>query len=300
MKRQRVSRFGSLLVFALLFFLPSTCSTIFAQTIIGRDDFDGGGEYLSRDFSTVLGGGITAPGAEAGVFGIFDRNVNDWFADDSLIDPTDEFGVIRSTKTDSFLAFQNTPELVDFGDWVSVEWVFDVAGYTDLELSYDLAAMGGFAWLDKVHFFALRNSAGALSLVSRADGYTNVGTFPYSLENGSTFFLGNPLGFNDQIDNQFTNYSFRLPSGSDTLSVILSVEIKNEAAVVAIDNLVLTGVPPFVLGDCDQDGDVDFLDIAPFISILSAADYLEQADIDQNGVVNFLDIAPFIAILGSQ
>jgi len=55
----------------------------------------------------------------------------------------------------------------------------------------------------------------------------------------------------------------------------------------------------FLPGDCNLDGVVNFFDIAPFISILSAADYLAEADIDQNGVVDFLDIQHFIALLSS-
>ena len=55
-----------------------------------------------------------------------------------------------------------------------------------------------------------------------------------------------------------------------------------------------------VLGDCNQDDVVDFLDINPFIGLLAANTYLQQADCNQDGVLNFLDIAPFIAILSSQ
>ena len=56
---------------------------------------------------------------------------------------------------------------------------------------------------------------------------------------------------------------------------------------------------PILLGDCNQDGVVDFLDISVFISILSAGDYLVEADINKDEVVDFLDISPFIAILAS-
>ena len=55
--------------------------------------------------------------------------------------------------------------------------------------------------------------------------------------------------------------------------------------------------PELLLGDCNQDGVVNFLDIAPFIAILSAGEFLEQADTNEDGVVDFLDIAPFIALL---
>ena len=55
-----------------------------------------------------------------------------------------------------------------------------------------------------------------------------------------------------------------------------------------------------LLGDIDQNGVVDFLDISPFIAILSTGEFQAEADIDQNGVVDFLDISPFIAILAGS
>ena len=61
--------------------------------------------------------------------------------------------------------------------------------------------------------------------------------------------------------------------------------------------LTVTLVPNVLLGDCDLDGDVDFLDISPFLRVLTTASFLEQADCNQDGMVNFFDIAPFIAIL---
>lgn len=52
-----------------------------------------------------------------------------------------------------------------------------------------------------------------------------------------------------------------------------------------------------ILGDVNRDGIVNFLDIAPFIAVLSSGQFQDEADIDRNGVLNFLDIAPFLAIL---
>ena len=56
----------------------------------------------------------------------------------------------------------------------------------------------------------------------------------------------------------------------------------------------------FLLGDVNQDGIVNFLDISPFITRLSVGTFLAEADIDGNGIVNFLDISPFIVLLSSQ
>ena len=67
-----------------------------------------------------------------------------------------------------------------------------------------------------------------------------------------------------------------------------------------IDNVTLVAPEPVLLGDVNLDDVVDFLDISPFIAILSSGGFQAEADIDQNGVVNFLDIAPFIDILANQ
>jgi len=47
------------------------------------------------------------------------------------------------------------------------------------------------------------------------------------------------------------------------------------------------------------DGVVDFLDIAPFITLLSTGVFQAEADVDESGQVDFLDISPFIVILSS-
>ena len=54
-----------------------------------------------------------------------------------------------------------------------------------------------------------------------------------------------------------------------------------------------------LLGDCNQDGRVDFLDISPFINTLSSGVFLAEADTNQDGRIDFLDISPFIVILAS-
>jgi len=51
------------------------------------------------------------------------------------------------------------------------------------------------------------------------------------------------------------------------------------------------------IGDANVDGEVNFFDIAPFISILASGGYLAQADANQDEVVDFLDINPFIEVL---
>ena len=58
--------------------------------------------------------------------------------------------------------------------------------------------------------------------------------------------------------------------------------------------------PPFLPGDVNLDGAVDFLDIAPFIAALSTGVFQAEADIDRSGEVAFLDISLFIELLSVQ
>ena len=63
---------------------------------------------------------------------------------------------------------------------------------------------------------------------------------------------------------------------------------------------VTLGSHTIILGDANLDGEVNFLDINPFIGLLASNTYLQQADCNQDGVLNFLDIAPFITILSDN
>ncbi len=55
---------------------------------------------------------------------------------------------------------------------------------------------------------------------------------------------------------------------------------------------------PFVLGDVNNDGVVNNLDISPFVTLLlTFGDYNVRADINGDGLVNNLDISGFVALL---
>ena len=71
--------------------------------------------------------------------------------------------------------------------------------------------------------------------------------------------------------------------------------LDNEQLALNIFEFITT--PGTLLGDVNTDGVVDFLDIQPFIDLLSSETFQAQADIDGNGIVNFFDISGFIAIL---
>lgn len=73
------------------------------------------------------------------------------------------------------------------------------------------------------------------------------------------------------------------------------------AELTAATNLVtLISASAVTLADVNVDSAINFLDIAPFIALLSAAGFQDEADCDCSGTVDFLDIAPFISILAGQ
>ena len=71
---------------------------------------------------------------------------------------------------------------------------------------------------------------------------------------------------------------------------------------IDISNVTISfeGAGAFLLGDINRDGVVNFLDINPFIVLLTNSTFQAEADCNLDGVVNFLDISPWIDILTAQ
>jgi hypothetical protein len=50
-----------------------------------------------------------------------------------------------------------------------------------------------------------------------------------------------------------------------------------------------------LLGDLNLDGDVDGLDVDPFVEVLLSGPYQAEADMNEDQVVNALDVDPFVS-----
>lgn len=55
-----------------------------------------------------------------------------------------------------------------------------------------------------------------------------------------------------------------------------------------------------LLGDINQDGSVNLLDVDPFISLLGSGTYQKEGDMNGDGVVNLLDVDGFISALAGN
>ena len=55
-----------------------------------------------------------------------------------------------------------------------------------------------------------------------------------------------------------------------------------------------------IKGDVNGDGEVNLLDIAPFVELLTSGGFQAEADINMDGLVNLLDVSLFVALLSGD
>ena len=66
----------------------------------------------------------------------------------------------------------------------------------------------------------------------------------------------------------------------------------------AVDNILIQAeAGEFLLGDVNCDGNVDLLDVSPFVDLLINGGTNVKADINQDGFIDLLDVSPFVDLL---
>jgi len=132
-----------------------------------------------------------------------------------------------------------------------------------------------------------------VQLIAIADGRSFAANSIVRVSNGAGQLTGPTLA-----RHLYQTVIGRFTAGSTSQSIFIEPVVGGGPG---LSGIVVQAVPEieFLLGDCNQDGVVNFLDISPFIAIISAGDYLGQADVNEDGAVNLLDITPFIALLSS-
>ncbi len=121
---------------------------------------------------------------------------------------------------------------------------------------------------------------------------------------GSAFYIDS-----EQLDTLVPGEAFTITNRNMTLTGLLadgeqfSFDLNSEEPsnrYFFASDATLTVTLSFILGDVNLDGAVNFLDISPFLAILTRGSFQVEADIDRNNEVNFLDIAPFVRLLSEQ
>ena len=118
---------------------------------------------------------------------------------------------------------------------------------------------------------------------------------------GTEFFIDG-----ERLDDLLPGETFTITRQNATVSGIFadgnqfSFDLREDVVREGWGTINLMLDSPNSLGDVNLDGSVNFLDISPFVGVLSTGGFQAEADIDQNGVVNFLDISPFVGILSGN
>ena len=96
-----------------------------------------------------------------------------------------------------------------------------------------------------------------------------------------------------QIIDSLSSLAGQFDSVEDNLDVGLEPELLYLPSGVFVI-YESTGV---LLGDVNQDGDVNLLDVSPFVEIITSGEFQNEADVNQDGVVNLIDVSPFVELV---
>ena len=130
-------------------------------------------------------------------------------------------------------------------------------------------------------FFLLLNADGTVKAEAKISSTDDFGFDDLALLDNERF--GRALGFVGDM------------SGDGALVLAVGAGAGTDGGAIWL--LQFETSQPVLLGDFNNDGVLSFLDISPFISILIAGNYQEEADLNFDGTVDFLDIVPFIILL---
>ena len=220
-----------------------------------------------------------------------DRNVNPSIAVYDFA--TEEYSGQEPSATQTF--FNTDPAEVGIvGERVLVFGVSEAANpdtFRDQAVGENLV----FAFSENVVFGSNADND-SIILENDAAGSANALTYETHVRAGDS---GAPNFLIDSATNGMTLLgvsSFRLDGASP--STFQSTGITYTGNQVEEINEILSDPENLIiLGDCNLDDRVNFLDISPFISLLTSGDYLGQADMNRDGKLTFIDISSFIRLL---
>ena len=83
------------------------------------------------------------------------------------------------------------------------------------------------------------------------------------------------------------------------IQLYISHEIPGNLNMGAYSGAAFVKTTGGLLGDVNCDGNVDLLDVAPFVALITSGDFEAKGDINDDGVVDLLDVGPFVDLLSN-
>lgn len=136
-----------------------------------------------------------------------------------------------------------------------------------------------------------------IRIIDQFNGFALVDEFLFdttaattSFQTGSITVEIDPFYFNDaEGEGLLFQYGF--------FSFCTSPESAPQGSGIYYDNVSLTGAANCFAGDVNGDGNIDLLDVGPFVDVLTSGDFICEADANQDGSVDLLDVGPFVFLL---
>ncbi|MEM7786072.1 MAG: dockerin type I repeat-containing protein, partial [Planctomycetota bacterium] len=156
----------------------------------------------------------------------------------------------------------------------------------ELPPNFENASISGFANVDDVGVVFLNGNQISASVTA---GDLNVDR----VDNQGRAILSWPTldAFSTNDQSHFTTNTNELVFG------VIGDLSRFEPTGVEFNASVVFDEADFVIGDVNGDGEVNLLDVAPFVDTLATGGFLPAADINEDGEVNLLDVAPFVDLL---
>lgn len=181
--------------FAIAFSLITHCTALGATPFAG-EDFDGGttnGGFTSAspgaytpDNSATNGNFPTSGFDMFGIINTTDSFIPFFLKDDSLTLPDDDAGILRSTDTDNLFAVTDPDNNDNPGGAFSAVWSFDISGWSNIDLSIDMAMIGDFESSDNYDFtYSIDGGSAQTAFAITADDDSPKVSYSLTLESGA-------------------------------------------------------------------------------------------------------------------
>jgi hypothetical protein len=234
---------------------------------------------------------------------------------DGTFDATDS-GALNSTKLEDIDTSPSRPTQAVLGDQDSGLFTFDFSldfssgSFNAVGSSFTITRIqshtndidGAFGDADNVEWTdatVLDGNAYADGLIFvNEDSGTGGGEIWMSEPDGSGLTLiGDTIGINGSAETSGILDISRLVGYSPGSILLTSNQGSNASLSVLINPRATPAPEPSLatLGDVNLDGEVNGLDVDPFVDHVTAGAYQDEADMNEDQVVNGLDVAPFVA-----
>ena len=156
-------------------------------------------------------------------------------------------------------------------------------------------------WLD-VNDMAVGNLLGALTELGSApginlpDGSPNL---PLDAGGEAYFFAIDAATAQRWVDEGLAGLALTATDNGDTSGRFnLTPAVLGPGGTPSVvTNIQFEIAEGFLLGDLNCDGEVDLLDVAPFVDAVTSGVFDPKADLNEDDDVNLLDVAPFVDVL---